>query len=334
MFLKKISLALCVTVLFAPMALQAKADLPAFNQVVIWGHPLHSHTHSYIHWAFERAFKHLGYKVYWLSDNDNIRDIDFSNSLFITEGQVDKRIPLRNDCRYIIHNCNIQKYKQLLDNGNCIILQVYTHDCLDRNDTYVAPCTYMDLPNKVIYMPWATDLLPHEIDTIKKNIHKQKHEKAVYMVGSISGDDMFGNAKEYDAFKRACLRNDIAWRHPSNLSMEDNIKVTQKSYIAPAIQGKWQCLKGYVPCRIFKNISYGQWGATNSETVWKLFKQSGINIIYNEDTYQLFYDAAKKAQEGSIEELYKQMDFVRDHHTYLNRIETLFWFMNQVKPLP
>jgi hypothetical protein len=32
------------------------------KQIVIWGHKLHTHTHSYIHNAFFRAFQKMGYK--------------------------------------------------------------------------------------------------------------------------------------------------------------------------------------------------------------------------------------------------------------------------------
>lgn len=97
--------------------------------------------------------------------------------------------------------------------------------------------------------------------------------------------------------------------------------------MAPAIQGEWQCRQGYIPCRIFKNISYGQFGITNSKTVFDLF---GGNIIYNTDTYQLFMDAEEYIRNATIEDLYKQMDFVRDNHTYISRINCLLTFANMV----
>ena len=44
-------------------------------------------------------------------------------------------------------------------------------------------------------------------------------------------------------------------------------KIIANSEIAPAIVGSWQKEHEYVPCRIFKNISYGKLGMTNSEIV-------------------------------------------------------------------
>ena len=60
-------------------------------KIVIWGHKLHSHTHSYIHYGYWRAADHLGHEVHWYDDSDDVSSVDFSNSVFITEHQVWKR---------------------------------------------------------------------------------------------------------------------------------------------------------------------------------------------------------------------------------------------------
>ena len=39
-------------------------------KIVIWGYPLNSRTHSYIHSSFYKAFKHLGHDVYWFHDDE------------------------------------------------------------------------------------------------------------------------------------------------------------------------------------------------------------------------------------------------------------------------
>ncbi len=299
------------------------------NKVVIWGHKLHSHTHSYIHWGFNRAFKHLGYDTYWFDKRDNVSSFDFSNCLFLTEGQVDQHIPIRDDCYYIIHNCKKGKYHHLLNNGHAIILQVYTHDCLKRKEPSLAYCFHYDLKQPVIYMPWATDLLPHEIDDLKKQLPNIKRTNAAQFNGSAGGMGGFGNQKQLDAFKKACQEcgHTFAIRNACSCSMEENIASIQQAYLAPALQGSWQCNQGYIPCRIFKNISYGAMGLTNSKTVYELLKGK---IIYNENPHQLFYDAQEKLKTWTLEDQYELMDLVRDNHTYLNRIESLFSFFEMV----
>ena len=312
-------------ILVLGITLHADEGVPLlpFKQVVLWGHKLHSHTHSYIHYAFDKAFSHLGYKTYWLDDSDDVSNIDFSDSLFITEGQVDEKIPLRSDCTYILHNCYSSKYNDLYKQGNCITLQVFTHACTTRNVQKIEDYIYYDIENKTIYMPWATDLLPHEIDTIKNNLGKIKKRRSIFFVGTI-GAAKFGNIPQIDPFKKACQQNGIKFQQGWGLSEAENIALIQKSCMAPAIQGEWQCREGYIPCRIFKNISYGQFGITNSETVYNLFNKK---IIYHPDTYQLFHKASKQLQNLKQHELHELMDFVRDHHTYLNRIRNIFDFI-------
>lgn len=301
----------------------AKTD---FSKVIIWGHKLYSHTHSFIHYSFYKTFKHMGYNTFWLDENDDLSNFDFSNSLFLTEGQADKNLPIQDDCFYILHNCEFKKYEKLYNNNQCILLQVYTNDCLKYKLEKLEPFVYANYQEKIICMPWATDLLPDEIDEIKKIIPKIKHQNKIYFIGTVGGG-MHGNENEINPFIKACSENNINFEILKNfkITAEDNIKFIQSSYMAPALQGKWQCDNGYIPCRIFKNVSYGQYPITNSKTVATLFNNK---IVYNADTYQLFFDAQKKLNNLDLKELFNAMDFVRDNHTYLNRINTLLNFIN------
>jgi hypothetical protein len=53
-------------------------------KIIIWGYPLYSHTHSYIHDAFYKAFKYLNYETYWFDDNNYPKDFDWNDCLFWT----------------------------------------------------------------------------------------------------------------------------------------------------------------------------------------------------------------------------------------------------------
>lgn len=304
----------------------------AIDKIVIWGLTKSNHTHYWIHYAYHRAFKEMGFETYWLEDKHH-STFDFQNSLFFVAGIQDKHVPLREDCRYILHNCDMKKYQQLFDKNNCIRLQVYTHDCLERNVTKVEDCIYIDYDRKSIYMPWATDLLPREIDTIKDNMRKIIAKKRIArFVGTCNyrSNSPFNNRKPLFDFKRGCSECDIDFEIITGVDMHKNIALTQEALVAPAIQGEWQCEKGYIPCRIFKNISYGQMGVTNSKTVYDLFKG---NIVYNADAAQLAHDAIEKASTITLDEIFELMDFVRDNHTYINRIKLLLSLLGHYKPL-
>jgi len=285
------------------------------KKVVIWGHKLHSHTHSYVHNGFYRAFKHMGYDAYWFDNSDDISEFDFTGSLFITEGQVDEKIPLRDDCFYVTHNCYSDKYKSF--KGGVMPLQVYTDDVLGYGIPKVEEGVYYD---GTLYMSWATDLLPNEIILE----HPRDTPDTCWFIGSM-GEGEFGNINELTPFKQACEDNGIKFCHASNISMEENRDKIRDSYLAPAIVGRWQKEKGYIPCRIFKNISYGQIGLTNSAATKRLL---GDHVIYSADEYDLFRLGEERLNSRNyIERLEEDMAFIRDNHTYINRINTILKFL-------
>lgn len=299
----------------------------AFEKVVIWGHKLHSHTHSYIHNGFFIACTHLGYPTYWFDDRDPVADFDFAHTLFITEGQVDKNIPLRQDCEYMLHNCTDHKY-HALPKKNVISFQVFTDSIFSvPHLVKLDHCLYYDLIGRCLYMPWATDLLPEEIEKIKSSLAQRKIIHHVCWVGTI-GEGKFGNMEELKPFLRACAENGISFSHRGGLSLSEHCHAIQESWMAPAIVGTWQKEQGYIPCRLFKNISYGQMGITNSQHAYELFEK---RIVYNSDTYQLFYDAKKKMDIFSLEEQLTLMDLVKTKHTFIQRIETLLSFLQLVQ---
>lgn len=295
------------------------SEEPLFKQVVIWGHKLHTHTHSYIHEAFFHAFSHLGYPTYWLDKDDPVDGIDFSDTLFLTEGQADAEIPLRTDGLYILHNCEVKKYANIPKERK-LILQVYTDDVLRYPQFLkIAPCCYVDFTDRVVYMPWATDLLPHQIEAVKTQMESRVRENKVYWVGTIGAGE-FGNIEQLQPFMRACEENGIDFVHCSGLDQASQQERIGSSFLAPAIVGEWQQTKGYIPCRIFKNMSYGKMGLTNSYRVYELFENK---IIYNPDTYQLFFDGMHAMDSLSQEDLFQMMDWIKEKHTYLNRIELI-----------
>jgi hypothetical protein len=295
-----------------------------FRQVVIWGHKLYSHTHSYIHNAYFIAFQHLGYKTLWLDNTDDISGIDFTGSFFITEGQVDQNIPVVLDSYYLLHNCDMKKYEDVLPKSHYLILQVYTKDAL-KNHTALrlinkVACEYY--ADNILYSTWATDILPHEIDNnIKKVLNCELESNyRVAFIGTLT--------VVWQKVYNYCTKNNIPLFYSGGfsnyrLSVAENIKVIQNSLLAPAFLPDYQVNSDYIPCRIFKNISYGKMGITNSSAVYDLFHQK---IIYSENIEEaiqkgLEFENLSMEQKNAV--LIPLMEFVRDNHTYLNRIQTI-----------
>ncbi len=315
--------------------------LHGFDRVVLWGYKLHTHTHSYIHHAFYRAFKHLGYEVHWFDDRDKIDEEAFANSLFITNLGAEKNIPLREDCEYILHthwwkdfSALDTKFGPWIEKGHCIVLKCFHDDFLDDPEwENIAPCTYRNIERREIAIPWATDLLPHEIEKEKRRIANIKQVKRVAYIGTISGGSGAGaNWRQLTPFFTEAKKNGYTvltnspWKNP--LPMHKVKRLLQESTLSPAIQGAWQVKVGYIPCRIFKNLSYGCLGITNSYRVWELFDKK---IVYDPDTVALLSKAEEALEEYTLEKRFAMMDLIKDQHTYLNRIEVLLEFLEKVK---
>lgn len=275
-------------------------------------------THGYIHYAYKRAFESLGWESHWI-DNDDVNDFDFSDSLILTLGGWDSKLPVRKDCKYILHNCDNNKYSDVLDKS--LILQVFTTDVYDRDVEKIEDFVYYQKDKNwgthVLYQPWATDYLPNEIKEIDKLNFSD--EKNVNWVGSIWNDAGQGNFNQIEELNLSLSKRGLLFRQIKT-DYDDNKRVINDSYISPALQGQWQCDKGYIPCRIFKNISYGEFGITNSKYVSELFQDM---IVYDSDIDSMVHKALEKRSKITINELNNQIKFVRDKHTYINRIENI-----------
>lgn len=282
------------------------------KKFIVWGHKYNNHSHSNIHYAYKRAFESMGWETYWLDNADDISAFDFSGSLFLTEGQVDGNIPIRPDCKYILHNCDTKKY-----GDNFLTLQVYTTDVLGRNVEKIDGCIYYQSDLKTLYQPWATDYLPNEIENLTSL--KFSNNKVVNWVGSVWEGGGYGNLNEINVLKESLKKYGIEFKE-IRTQYEENKTHINSSYISPAIQGAWQVEKSYIPCRIFKNISYGEFGITNSPGVYDLLEQQ---IIFDNDINILIDKAITHRELITLSQINSQINLVRNKHTYINRINNI-----------
>lgn len=329
-----------------------------FNKVIIWGFPLYTHTHSYIHGGWYKAFKYLGYDTHWFHDGNHpspSSGFDYGNALFITEGYVDSKIPIVSSSTYFVHICinperylgrvarlieirylvdNIRdcNYEYVLDKSKCIRIsdatyyeKLHNNGGLRQYHRNPKPMEY-----ECIYTCWATDLLPDEIDISDANINKPR-DKCIYWCGSYDKHNNQELHKFLDAAASAGVG--VVFNNPWNnpLSYEKVQELTMKSYMSPDIRCSGDpnkialgetgtCHKqiGYIPCRVLKAISYGLLGITNSKHVWELLDKK---VVYNDNEGQLFHDALKEI--NNTELIKEQMKIVKERHTYLNRIKDL-----------
>lgn len=321
---------------------------------VVYGYKNQYHTHGHIHEAFYRALKLTGKDVQWLDSGSDLSGIDFSDSMFITEHSAAKDgMPIRDDCFYVVHGLNNDqelsaRMSHIKNRLGWNVYHDYSHgnperwdgQPLETVDAYLhflsrgtpdTSCNFdriflaEDTPfypkEKHMDFRWATDQLPAEIEALKPAVTYQKDSDVINWVGT----QWFVNQVELGAFKKACAENNIEFKamgagQNGVVSIEDNVRLVRESYFAPAIVGSHHITEGYAPCRIFKNISYGAMGVTNSPRVNNIFDNK---LIFNPDPYRLFYDAKEQLPGLDIRRIHDLMDEVSKKHTYLNRLNSI-----------
>lgn len=289
------------------------------KKVFIWGHyPLHSHTHSYIHSSYFKAFKSLGYEVKWVADYPHT-NFDYTNSVFFVENSQKTYMPLRSDCKYITHHIDtnyfLEKdipFNNILKLGNCI-------QETERFEKIEDLC-HWDNSTRTLYQTWGTDLLPSEIDVNdyvkfdwnKPYIHyvAYMYEQGPYWVNEFSNIAKKKHNKEIKGF--AC-----------SISHEDNRRMIRDSFICPDFRSDWHLQCGYIPCRVQKNISYGQVQGTNSPFIKKAF---GDYVVFG-GTPETLYDNLVDVASNNKINMREAMQFIKDKHTYINRIKNILKFL-------
>ena len=234
-----------------------------------------------------------------------------------SDWQVDKGIPLNATSKYILHHCNQGKY----DNYRHVNLCNYVNDCtLGKSHNYPGASverinyfTYYDSKNRALYQPWGTASFHDEFDNFSE---LDTTISEIYYVGTVWTD----NINEINQFYTSCLKNNkklIIQRTSSELESRKFIKA---SFIAPDIRLKHHVNVGYIPCRIFKNISYGKVPATNSEYVANFFGKGLLPYTPNPENLvecnTEFYNSPKAREIFSF-----LSNEVKQNHTFLTRIK-------------
>lgn len=289
-------------------------------KIIIWGHKYNNHTHGHIHSSYFKAFSKLGHETYWFDDRDDVTGFNFDNCIFFTEDQVQKKIPLNKSSKYILHHTRIEKY---IDNNLYFInLANYLKLCDEGVSAYhkentvekISDCCFWDDKTKTIYQPWATDLTPDQIDI--NDIPKFDSEFSdVYYVGT-----PHDNSKKISNFSNSVSIKNINFKLINNVSDEENKNLIRKSLVSVDLRSDWHIECGYLPCRIFKNISYGRITGTNSQNVKNIF---GDSVVYSEKEENLFDLLIEKEKNKTSSEVKSYMNFIKNNHTYFNRIKNL-----------
>lgn len=304
-----------------------------FKKVIIWGHkprislkfgllPRGRHTHSYIHEGFYRGFRELGYETYWFDNDEDVEGFDFADALFLTEDQVQSNIPLLNSATYVLHHTSIEKYQQV--GAKILNLCNYVQD-VERGVSFnypgssvskISDLVFFDESNRAVYQPWATNLLPNEIrtDHIWPFLESRK---VVNYIGSTGHEDLPFRFKKFEKQLQEAGNKFHLYSRVDDFSAQS---LVESSRVSVDIRGSWHIERGYIPCRIWKSLSYGKFIGSNSPHLMNIFPHF-IHVDPDEST--LFgstedaYRAIKKSQ------MLEAVTWVKTNHTYVNRAKSI-----------
>lgn len=297
------------------------------NKVVIWGYPPDTHTHSYIHFGFAKAFSEMDYDVTWYEDSPDYSNEDLSDSIVISGYGQCKYLPIDKSSKYFIHNIVDGFYSQdKIEGDNIYNLLVY-HENYNWNDdiSNIDEYSWYDDKTKTVVIMWGTDLLPEEIDEQNEVLY-DPDKKNVNYIGSLNPNDcsslvnvVRSNKKEFVNYggysgiksKSTGLRF---------LTDQELISLTKESYLNFDIRSQSHVDNGFIPCRIFKNLSYGCWTGTNSEKISKFFDK---RITCNSNLSELYYQTEEDVRNATLEIIRDNMNYIKNNHTYINRVNTL-----------
>lgn len=336
-----------------------QAALNKIDKVIVWGFPLHTHTHSYIHAMWEKVFKEgFGKETYWFHDEHFPVNFNYNNCLFITEGYADEKIPIASSSIYFVHNAIFpEKYlnkgarlieirfnvEEIHDYNNDFTLNDGTHNNivhLSNTSKYEKLTSNKDLHRnkrgnniksmnyECIYLYWATDLLPHEFNY--NDIHIEK-DPCIYYVGSPVASNNCHH------FRQVCESHGIQWRsiNPwrTPISFEDNRTLMKKSLLCPDFRpsGTQQDVEEYGVKNGKNHLAIGylpcrilkaiSYGNIGITDSYLIKQILGEHVLYDPDMNTLFVMAMKERKND--DRIRTSMKYVEENHTYLNRARDL-----------
>jgi hypothetical protein len=174
--------------------------------------------------------------------------------------------------------------------------------------------TFVDVSSKALYQPWATNLLPREIFPDQALPSNRRTDRINY-VGTIKHDNITPIMRE---FRGVANSNGVGVKVYSGVSDDRAMQLLKESLISVDIRGDWHRSKGYVPCRIWKNMSYGLHVGSNSVQLKRIFED---RITISEAPKGLFEDTLSATLSIKSETLRDNMYWIRNNHTFVQRAQ-------------
>ncbi len=270
-----------------------------FSRFVVWGLKDSYHTHKFIHRAYYFTARKLGIPTVWLEDEPASNTLLLPGDLVLVVSNTafprwvsDSSIRPLPDVHYIFYRtyrhdviCQLKKEQYIFwqehkvppaETPDHVASQAFINP---QFNTYLYP--NMDHPDtqrisaaenvdgllfnptlRFLCQPYGTDLLPWEF---RPPIFNPDTKKVNYI-----GSFWSGSSDVLLQFNRYLRTVGLQFCLYPSVTRAKQIDCIRQSRLAPSISGK-HVVFNYPPCRMYKNISYGQLGYANVPIHQKLY---------------------------------------------------------------
>lgn len=286
--------------------------------VVIWGLRTSKHSHRYIHSGWYRTLRDAGYVVKWTDDRPSAASAVTPGCVVFSVNVAAKHLPVRADCRYVLHNIDVNEVTAHLDTAPPILqLQVWTTDASGEQLDPNLPCVQYDESMHKIFQPWGTPF--HPSSWVREPLPTQRNRE--FWIGSIWNNALNqGNAPAMERWKSALQSASIGFtKAPRGWPDTPSAYgwLVRRSAFGAGIVGDWQSDKQYLPCRMFKNLSFGAIPIGNNHGYAALF---GDDAVVSLDFDQLVHLALQRR--GDAEAL-RRCQALLAKYTHLAALERM-----------
>lgn len=296
------------------------------QQVVLWG----CLEPSCIFQGFYKAFQHMGYNTWWLEEDASNSNMDWTGTLFLVSSNHGQAIPCRTDCYYV---CFQTQPTGSIPKENVVLWKVdqnFSSSRMEKVD-FGNDWEYVSFGETFLsfHSLWASDLLPMEIEANMQQAHVFENNKdnPIFHVGTFS--------KTWSSFKNVCDRHHVPICHYESESdlqewecpVRGSKMLSQNSKFCVSLQDADEIICKYIPCSVFRHIGFGRMVMTNNYYVFQTFSRQLIYGKNVEDVFQKAMAFERTDNPEKMKRLLPLMATVRDHHTYINRIQSLQSFL-------
>lgn len=245
------------------------------KKLVVWGgvHGYDSFRHIQRH--YHETARKIGVESVWVDNNFANRDrITPGSTVFVPDVYNDEIGAALPGVDYVIHNFDSSHILcQTIEPERLLRLQVWTYDAFGEEWD---DCRQFSKEHGILFQPWGTDLLAEEFLEPTQNMLSRE---AVF-VGAVwsepSEEGNLGNERAIKELGDVFKRNGLGLKLLTHISDAENVAAVRNARLAPAVAGGWQVAHGYLPCRCFKNPSYGVAMFTNVPAINQLFNGAAV----------------------------------------------------------